>query len=135
MSMTSEALLAPGMLAFLGTNSSEPIAEGNGHIVSIALKRMTVVVRVSHPTDQDDRISFGMAQPHAVALPSAGKHHTQHETIHLHVQDRLLAECFDELRRRSPPPLDRDTAGIGGASISDPVVERVGRALRAHDEG
>ncbi|HEY2185580.1 MAG TPA: AraC family transcriptional regulator [Xanthobacteraceae bacterium] len=135
MSMMSEAPLAPGMLAFLGTHSSDQIPEGDGHIVSIALKRMTVVVRVSHPTDQDGRIIFGVAQPNAVTLPPADKHHAQHETIHLHVQDRLLAECFDELRRKSPPPLDQDAAADGAASVNDPVVEHVGRALRAHDEG
>jgi AraC-like DNA-binding protein len=124
------------MLAFLGTNSSDSIAEGDDHIVSIALKRMTVVVRVSHPTDQDDRIIFGMAQPNAVALPSADKHHTQHETIHLHVQDRLLAECFDELRKQSLPSLDADgAADDGAAQTRDPVIDRVGRALRAEDEG
>jgi AraC family transcriptional regulator len=134
MPVTSEAPLAPGMLAFLGTNSDNPISEGNDHIVSIALKRMTVVVRVSHPTDQDGRIIFGVSQPNAVASPSADRHHMPHETIHLHVQDRLLAECFDELRRQSLPSLDEGSASdpVRGR---DPVIDSVGRALRAEDEG
>jgi AraC family transcriptional regulator len=135
MSVTSEAPLAPGMLAFLGTNVSNSISEADEHIVSIALKRMTVVVRVSHPTDQDGRIIFGVSQPNAVALSSADKHHMPHETVHLHVQDRLLAVCFDELRKHSLP-MDR---GLVSASLtgpeSDPVIERVGRALRAEDDG
>jgi AraC family transcriptional regulator len=136
MPVTSEAPLAPGMLAFLGTHSDNPISEGNDHIVSIALKRMTVVVRVSHPTDQDGRIIFGVSQPNAVASPSADRHHTQHETIHLHVQDRLLAECFDELRKQSLPLLDEGgTVANDAASTRNPVIDRVGRALRAEDEG
>jgi AraC-like DNA-binding protein len=135
MSLTSEAPLAPGMLAFLGTNASNSISECDGHIVSIALKRMTVVVRVSHPTDQDGRIIFGVSQPNAVALASGDKHQMPHETIHLHVQDRLLAQCFDELRKQSLP-MDHGLASASSAAMaSDPVIERVGRALRADDEG
>jgi AraC-like DNA-binding protein len=124
------------MLAFLGTNSDTPISDGNEHIVSIALKRMTVVVRVSHPTDQDGRIIFGVSQPNAVASPCADRRHVQHETIHLHVQDRLLAECFDELRKHSLPSLNEDgDTGNGAGSTRDPVIDSVGRALRAEDEG
>jgi AraC-like DNA-binding protein len=121
------------MLAFLGTNSDNPIAEGSDHVVSIALKRMTVVVRVSYPNDQDGRIIFGVSQPDA--SPSSDRHHTQHETIHLHVQDRLLAECFDQLRKQSLPSLDEDGPANDRGRTRDPVVDRVGRALRAEDEG
>ena len=131
MSVTSEAPLAPGMLAFLGASNS--ISEADDHIVSIALKRMTVVVRVSHPTDQDGRIIFGVSEPNAVA--SADTHRMPHETIHLHVQDRLLAQCFDELRKQSLSIDDGLVSASPTGPESDPVVERIGRALRAEDEG
>jgi AraC family transcriptional regulator len=133
MSVTSEAPLAPGMLAFLGTNASNSISEADDHVVSIALKRMTVVVRVSHPIDQDGRIIFGVSQPNAVA--SANTHHMPHETIHLHVQDRLLAQCFDELRKQSLPIKDGFVPANPASPASNAVVEQVGLALRAEDEG
>jgi AraC-like DNA-binding protein len=94
---------------------------------------MTVVVRVSHPTDQDGRIIFGVSQPNAVA--SANTHHMPHETIHLHVQDRLLAQCFDELRKQSLPIKDGFVPANPASPASNAVVEQVGLALRAEDEG
>jgi AraC-like DNA-binding protein len=133
MSVTSEAPLVPGMLAFLGTNAVKALPETDDHIVSIALRRMTVVVRVSHPTDRDDRIIFGVSQPNAVALSPADN--VPHETIHLHVQDRLLAQCFDELRKQSYP-MERGPGSASPASpASDPAIEKLGRALRAEDDG
>jgi AraC family transcriptional regulator len=135
MSVTSEASLAPGTLAFLGTNPSDSISQGDDHVVSIALKRMTVVLRVSHPTNQDDGIIFGTAQPNSAAVSCADENPAQHRTIHLHVQDSLLAECFDELRKQSLPLVDDDASLANEAPGPNPMIDRVGRALRAEDDG
>lgn len=130
LAISPEPLPNPGALAVF--DAKRPPQTVNGHAdvytVSIALKQMTLVLRVSRPAHQDGRVILGVSGAGAQGQSAANGHGEAEKVVSLHVQNGLLADCFDRLRGR---------AVAGKISLRanelppDPVIERLGHALYA----
>lgn len=118
----------PAVFAALDANAPAPISEirDDAYTVSIAMKRVTVVLRVSRPAQEDGRVIFAVSHDtsdsHAEGDPA--------KVLGLHVQSGFLADCIDELYSRAAAE-----AGSSGHEIpADPVIEWLEPALRGAGE-
>lgn len=115
----------PNPAIFAALDTKEPEILGPSYTVSIALKRMTVVLRVARPAQEDGRVTFGVSQPVGSAQSATGNDGDPEKALYLHVQSGFLADCIDELRARA----SSDEPGVHGLA-PDPVLEWLEPALR-----
>jgi AraC family transcriptional regulator len=111
------------------TQEARAETPGDRHIVKIVLRNMNVLFSVAGRTVQDGLTTPGMVHITEPAAPAHCVFRGPYDVLHLHVPNRLIAECAHDM------PGQR--AGVfcpTAAPTKNPVVERLAHALLAADQ-
>lgn len=94
------------------------------HVIGIALRRMDIRLAVSGRVVHDGVVLPGMLNVTEPGVAARGLFREPGDALHLHVPNRLIAECAQDTH-------GGDTAALpsGAGPAPDPLMERLGMAL------